>query len=142
MGMRNLDISCKTGVFLIEIRRFENNKARYFKKIIRNKIRRKKYGDIIESVSVHDYETCSCGACSVDGGHYYLKRSAASWWVRCTEKRVDIVSYYGEFPCHRVVNHSGRLAPGWAEQGMLLRMEGVGMKDENHVDLKRFQWKV
>lgn len=50
--------------------------------------------------------------------------------------------YYGEFPCHRVVNHSGRLAPGWAEQAMLLRMEGVGMKDENHVDLKRFQWKV
>lgn len=77
-GMRNLDISCKTGVFLIEIRRFENNKARYFKKIIRNKIRRKKYGDIIESESAHDYETCSCGACSVDGGHYYLKRSAAS----------------------------------------------------------------
>ena len=47
-------------------------------KIIRNKIRRKKYGDIIESVSAHDYETCSCGARSVDGGHYYLKRSAAS----------------------------------------------------------------
>lgn len=40
------------------------------------------------------------------------------------------------------MNHSGRLAPGWAEQGMLLRMEGVGMKDETHVDLKQFQWKV
>ena len=46
--------------------------------IIRNRIRCKKCGDIIESVSVHNFETCSCGACSVDGGHYYLKRSAAS----------------------------------------------------------------
>lgn len=49
--------------------------------------------------------------------------------------------FYGEFPCHRVVNHAGRLAPGWAEQGMLLQMEGVGLKDETHVDLKHFQWK-
>ncbi len=63
---------------MLVVRRFENNKARYFMKIIRNKIRCKKCGDIIESVLVHDYETCSCGACSVDGGHYYLKRSAAS----------------------------------------------------------------
>ena len=40
--------------------------------IIRNAIQCKKCGDIIESVSVHDFKTCSCGACSVDGGHYYL----------------------------------------------------------------------
>ena len=46
--------------------------------IIRNRIRCKKCGDIIESVSVHDFETCSCGACSVDGGHCYLRRSVAS----------------------------------------------------------------
>lgn len=48
--------------------------------------------------------------------------------------------YYGEFPCHRVVNHAGRLAPGWPEQAFLLRQEGVVLKDEAHVDLKRFQW--
>ena len=46
--------------------------------IIRNAIRCKKCGDIIESVSVHDFKICSCGACSVDGGHEYLKRSAVS----------------------------------------------------------------
>ena len=27
---------------------------------------------------------------------------------------------YGKFPCHRVVNHMGRLAPGWTEQEWLL----------------------
>lgn len=46
--------------------------------IIRNAIQCKKCGDIIESVSVHDFKTCSCGACSVDGGHYYLRRCAMS----------------------------------------------------------------
>ncbi len=48
--------------------------------------------------------------------------------------------YYGEFPCHRVVNHAGRLAPGWQEQRFLLEEEGVGLKDRNHVELKKYQW--
>lgn len=43
--------------------------------IIENKIRCKKCGDIIESKTVHDYVTCKCGACAVDGGHTYLRRS-------------------------------------------------------------------
>ena len=43
-------------------------------KIIHNKIRCKKCGDIIESISVHDFKWCSCGACAVDGGHDYLRR--------------------------------------------------------------------
>ena len=47
---------------------------------------------------------------------------------------------YGAYPCHRVVNHAGRLTPGWLEQGQLLRQEGVCFKDETHVDLKRCQW--
>ena len=28
-------------------------------------------------------------------------------------------------PSHRVVNHKGRTAPGWAGQGLLLKQEGV-----------------
>lgn len=44
------------------------------RKIIRNAIQCKHCGDTIESVNVHDYVTCSCGACSVDGGHDYLRR--------------------------------------------------------------------
>ena len=39
------------------------------KKIIRNVIRCKSCGDIIESKYTHDYVTCKCGRCSVDGGH-------------------------------------------------------------------------
>ena len=46
--------------------------------IIKNAIQCKNCGDVIESVSVHDFKTCSCGACSVDGGHYYLRRCAKS----------------------------------------------------------------
>ena len=45
------------------------------KKIIRNRIRCVHCGDIIESKSVHDYVTCSCGACAVDGGLEYLRRT-------------------------------------------------------------------
>ncbi|MBO5031661.1 MAG: hypothetical protein J6D08_07220 [Lachnospiraceae bacterium] len=43
------------------------------KKIVTNKIRCKKCGDIIESRSVHDLVTCKCGAVSADGGHEYLR---------------------------------------------------------------------
>ena len=47
--------------------------------IIRNMIRCNICGDEIESTYTHDFVTCSCGACSVDGGHDYLRRSAASF---------------------------------------------------------------
>lgn len=43
-------------------------------RIIRNAIRCEKCGDIIESKTIHDFKCCSCGACAVDGGHYYLRR--------------------------------------------------------------------
>ena len=43
-------------------------------------------------------------------------------------------------PCHRVVNHAGRLAPGWPEQAELLRDEGVPLRDNTHADM-RFQWR-
>lgn len=47
---------------------------------------------------------------------------------------------YGDFPCHRVVNHAGRLAPGWAGQRALLEAEGVAFRPDGRVDMKRFQW--
>ena len=50
--------------------------------------------------------------------------------------------YYGQYPCHRVVNHAGRLVPGWREQAELLRQEGVSLKDSYHVDLKKHQWDI
>ncbi|MCM1106700.1 MAG: MGMT family protein [Blautia sp.] len=48
--------------------------------------------------------------------------------------------YYGSYPCHRVVNHAGRLVPGWQEQRFLLEAEGVAMRNEDHVDIKSCQW--
>ena len=60
--------------------------------------------------------------------------------ARLVGKVISMAEYYGEYPCHRVVNHTGRLAPGWLEQGMLLREEGVSFKDDAHVDLKKCQW--
>lgn len=44
------------------------------KRIIKNQIRCKHCGDIIESKSVHDWVACSCGHCFVDGGKDYLRR--------------------------------------------------------------------
>ena len=45
------------------------------KKIIKNAIQCKLCGDIIESTDRHNYVECKCGACAVDGGHDYLRRT-------------------------------------------------------------------
>lgn len=45
------------------------------KKIIKNSIQCKLCGDIIESTDRHNYVECKCGACAVDGGQDYLRRS-------------------------------------------------------------------
>ena len=47
---------------------------------------------------------------------------------------------YGDYPCHRVVNHAGRLVPGWHEQEQLLKAEGVPFRENGCVDLKCCQW--
>lgn len=43
-------------------------------KIIVNKIKCKKCGDIIESKHRHDFKFCKCKSVAVDGGKDYLKR--------------------------------------------------------------------
>ncbi len=43
-------------------------------KIIRNAIKCNHCGDVIESTHRHNFVTCSCGCCSVDGGLDYLRR--------------------------------------------------------------------
>ena len=47
---------------------------------------------------------------------------------------------YGDYPCHRVVNHVGRTAPSFTLQRVLLEQEGVEFKPNGCVDMKRFQW--
>ena len=49
-----------------------------YKKILKNAVRCNICGDIIESQSVHDFKTCSCGAVSVDGGLNHLSRTYKS----------------------------------------------------------------
>lgn len=61
--------------------------------------------------------------------------------ARLVGRVLGMSQFYGDYPCHRVVNHAGRLAPGWAEQRFLLEAEGVSLKDDSHVDLKKFLWK-
>ena len=48
---------------------------------------------------------------------------------------------YGKHPCHRVVTATGRLVPGWFDQQPMLMAEKVPVNDENHVDIKRCQWR-
>lgn len=60
--------------------------------------------------------------------------------ARLVGKVMGLAHHYGGYPCHRVVNHAGRLAPGWPEQRALLEEEGVPLKNAAHVDLKACQW--
>ena len=59
---------------------------------------------------------------------------------RLVGKVLGMAEYYGRYPCHRVVNHAGRLVPGWFEQRELLLQEGAILRDMDHVDLKACQW--
>lgn len=59
---------------------------------------------------------------------------------RLVGKVLSMSEYYGDYPCHRVVNHAGRLAPGFTEQRSLLIGEGVCFKNNGCVDMKKFQW--
>lgn len=59
---------------------------------------------------------------------------------RLVGKVLSMAEYYGQYPCHRVVNHAGRPTPGWREQEELLREEGVELKRNGCVDLKKYQW--
>lgn len=62
--------------------------------------------------------------------------------ARLVGKALSEAKNYGEYPCHRVVNHAGRLVPDWAEQRALLEAELVGFKPDGHVDMKRFRWSM
>ncbi|MBO7372714.1 MAG: methylated-DNA--[protein]-cysteine S-methyltransferase [Oscillospiraceae bacterium] len=60
--------------------------------------------------------------------------------ARLVGKVLSMSEYYGNYPCHRVVNHAGRLAPFFYEQESRLREEGVSFLPNGNVDLKRYQW--
>ena len=60
--------------------------------------------------------------------------------ARLVGRILSHAEYYGNYPCHRVVNHDGRTAPGWRQQRELLEAEGVTFRDNGCVDMKQFQW--
>lgn len=60
--------------------------------------------------------------------------------ARLVGRALSMAQLYGDFPCHRVVNHAGRLAPGFAEQARLLGEEGVMLKEDGRVDMRAYQW--
>ena len=60
--------------------------------------------------------------------------------ARLVGKVLSQADGYGDYPCHRVVNHAGRLAPHFGEQKELLLAEEVKFKDDTHVDMKKCQW--
>lgn len=60
--------------------------------------------------------------------------------ARLVGKVLSQADRYGDYPCHRVVNHVGRLAPHFPEQRKLLMAEKVKFKDDIHVDMKSCRW--
>lgn len=62
----------------------------------RNICRCKICGNIIESKSTHDYVTCSCGACTTDGGIGYIRRSYDPKYGTCDDVIEHLVCPVGE----------------------------------------------
>ena len=60
--------------------------------------------------------------------------------ARLVGRILSLAEFYGTYPCHRVVNHAGRLAPHFPEQAARLREEGVELLENGRVDMKRYQW--
>lgn len=60
--------------------------------------------------------------------------------ARLVGKVLSMAEYYGDYPCHRVVNHMGRMAPHFTQQRRLLYEEGVVFKENGCVDMKKCQW--
>ena len=60
--------------------------------------------------------------------------------ARLVGRVLSMAGFYGDYPCHRVVDHAGRLAPRFAEQEALLRGEGVAFLENGNVDMKACGW--
>lgn len=80
-------------------------------------------GDIIESLHVHDYNTCKCGRCAVDGGTRYLKRTANDF------KEMRELSVYANEPFEKVRQFAYRLGRGKKGDEPLTK---TLIKDMNH----------
>lgn len=66
------------------------------KKLVRNAIRCKKCGDVIESKSVHDFQMCLCESCYVDGGLEYCRIGGNQDDIELLTEFTDISGYHIE----------------------------------------------
>ena len=62
--------------------------------------------------------------------------------ARLVGKVLSRAEDYGDYPCHRVVNHLGRIAPNFPEQKNRLLAEGVSFKNDICVDLEKHRWEI
>jgi hypothetical protein len=64
--------------------------------LIKNAAKCRLCGDVIESKSVHDFVSCSCGEIFVDGGLDYLRRG----FTKDANNFIDRCEYEDENPSH------------------------------------------
>ena len=62
---------------------------------------------------------------------------------RLVGKVLSMAEFYGEYPCHRVVNSKGRVAPNFAFGGggmqrLRLEQEGIVFEPDGSIDLKKY----
>lgn len=62
--------------------------------------------------------------------------------ARLVGRVLSMAEYYGDYPCHRVVSHAGRLAPGFINQRELLENEGVTFRENGCVDMQKHLWRT
>lgn len=55
--------------------------------------------------------------------------------------------YFGDVPCHRVVNRNGEISSGFVfggsmEQRKMLEEEGILFENDGKIDLKKYLWEL
>lgn len=64
-------------------------------------------------------------------------------WARVVGYALHVNPAPGVIPCHRVVNHEGKVAAGFAFGGegvqrQLLELEGIVFEEDGRIDLERY----
>ena len=62
--------------------------------------------------------------------------------ARLVGRVLSMAEFYGDYPCHRVVNHAGRLAPHFPEHAARLAEDGIPLKPDGRVDMKQYGWEA
>ena len=60
--------------------------------------------------------------------------------ARLVGRILSMAEFYGDYPCHRVVNHAGRTAPYFEDQKRLLEEEGVTFRSDGCVNMEKHRW--